>query len=347
MSKKKLFLLFTGLSICLSWYGINAKEAQIKQDEGHLSSSKTEEGESFFYTSPEDSWDENEAAEESHFTSSPSLEAVLQELSLSEEGEATKDTDEMSSEEPHQSFAEAANLDTMTEAEDNTAAYETSNSLPDDFSLDSIDVGELSEAFGHFIGKNLESPGFDFDVSAVIRGIKNAVDGRPSPMSEDDYEKALTYIQEHAFQVLAEQNLEEANRFMKENAQNDRVIELDDGKIQYEVKEEGKGDPVAEGSSPLIHYTGTYLDGTVFGSSSEGEPIAIPLDQTIVGLSKGIIGMREGESRKIYVHPQEGYGTSSHLPPNSLLVFEVKILKSTSQDEHLAMEGENDLEHTQ
>ena len=47
MSKKKLFLLFTGLSICLSWYGINAKEAQIKQDEGHLSSSNTEEGESF------------------------------------------------------------------------------------------------------------------------------------------------------------------------------------------------------------------------------------------------------------------------------------------------------------
>ena len=66
--------------------------------------------------------------------------------------------------------------------------------------------------------------------------------------------------------------------------------------------------------SPLIRYTGKYLDGSVFGASKEEETIS--LDEIIPGLKAGLIGMREGEKRTVYIHPDMAYGTNGYLPPN-------------------------------
>src|SRR5262249_32953701 len=96
---------------------------------------------------------------------------------------------------------------------------------------------------------------------------------------------------------------------------------------------EGTGPAVESHSSPKIHYTGKYQDGTVFGTSEEmGGPITIPLDQTIPGFSKGITGMKEGEKRRLFVHPDLGYGTTGQLPPNELLIFDIEVVKANSDE---------------
>lgn len=56
----------------------------------------------------------------------------------------------------------------------------------------------------------------------------------------------------------------------------------------------------------------------------------ISLDETIPGFNKGLIGMKEGEKRTLFIHPDYGYGTSGYLPPNSLLTFEVELIKANS-----------------
>ena len=43
--------------------------------------------------------------------------------------------------------------------------------------------------------------------------------------------------------------------------------------------------------------------------------------------------MKEGEKRTIYIHPELGYGTSGYLPPNSLLVFEIEVVKANATPE--------------
>lgn len=199
---------------------------------------------------------------------------------------------------------------------------------------DEVDIKKVSEAFGHFIGKNLKMSGLNFDVDSFIQGIRNGQTDKPSPLSEQEYEKQMMLLQERAFKKLSDENLKAAEDFLKKNAKEKGVKELEGGKVQIQIVKEGKGDEVKDDSSPQIQYTGTYIDGTVFGSSQDaGGPITLPLNQTIPGFSKGLKGMKEGEVRKIYVHPDAGYGKTGHLPPNSLLIFEVELIKADNKQE--------------
>lgn len=196
------------------------------------------------------------------------------------------------------------------------------------------EISQLSEAFGNFIGRNLKTTGIDFDIDAVVKGIRDGAAGKPSPLSDADYEQKMIALQESAFKKMAETNLQAADAFLKSNADKPGVKVIEPGKLEFLVLKEGNGPEVKEGSSPQINYTGKYIDGTVFGSSEDaGGPITIPLDQTIPGFSKGLLGMKEGEKRRIFVHPDLGYGTTGHLQPNSLLIFDVEVIKANAQDE--------------
>lgn len=195
------------------------------------------------------------------------------------------------------------------------------------------DILKASEAFGHFIGRNLKAPGINFDMDSIIQGMRDGYAGKPAPLNDKDYEELMAKIQEQAYAKLAADNLKIANDFLEANAKANDVSEIEPRKLQYSVTKEGQGAVVVEHSTPQIKYVGRFQDGTVFGSSEEtGGPITIPLDQTIPGFSKGILGMKEGEQRKLFVHPDLGYGTTGHLPPNSLLIFDVEVIKATAPE---------------
>lgn len=191
------------------------------------------------------------------------------------------------------------------------------------------DILRVSEAFGHFIGRNIKSPGVELNLDSIIKGMREGAAGKPAPMNDKDYEALMMRVQESAFKKLSTENLAAANAYLENNAHKASVIIIEPGKLQYTITHSGTGEAVAEHASPQIQYTGKYIDGTVFGSSADtGGPITIPLDQTIPGFSKGIVGMKEGEKRLLFVHPDLGYGTSGHLAPNSLLIFEVEVIKA-------------------
>jgi peptidylprolyl isomerase len=196
------------------------------------------------------------------------------------------------------------------------------------------DTSKISEALGNFIGRNLKSPGIQFDVESLVKGLRDGAAGKPSPMSDEEYEKAMGELQLKAFNALAETNLEAADKFLNDNAKAEGVIEITPGKLQYKVLQEGKGDAVPEHGTPLINYTGKFIDGSVFGTSENSDgPISISIDNTIPGFSKGLAGMKEGEKRRLFVHPDVGYGKGGQLPPNSLLIFDIEIVKAVSPDQ--------------
>lgn len=189
-------------------------------------------------------------------------------------------------------------------------------------------IAKISETYGHFIVKSLDNPILHLNFDSIVKGMKEAKAGNKAPMSEQEYEETISLMQEYAFKDMADKNLKEANEFMEKNAKEKGVVELEKGKLQMIILQPGQGEAVTEEVIPVVHYTGKYLDGTSFGSSrDQGEPISINLKTTIPGFRQGVMGMKVGEKRKIFIHPDLGYGTSGQLLPNALLVFEVELMK--------------------
>ncbi|XP_055851491.1 peptidyl-prolyl cis-trans isomerase FKBP2 [Episyrphus balteatus] len=82
-----------------------------------------------------------------------------------------------------------------------------------------------------------------------------------------------------------------------------------------------------------VHYKGSLEDGTVFDSSlTRGSPFTFTLgtNQVIKGWEQGLMGMCEGEKRRLVIPPELGYGkhgSGQVIPPNAVLVFEVELMK--------------------
>ncbi len=106
---------------------------------------------------------------------------------------------------------------------------------------------------------------------------------------------------------------------------------MDNGLI-IEVLQEGSGPEAKEGNVATVHYTGTFIDGSVFDSSvTRGEPFAFTLggNRVIAGWEQGVLGMKVGEKRRLTVPYTLGYGEAGYgpIPAKSTLMFDIELLK--------------------
>jgi FKBP-type peptidyl-prolyl cis-trans isomerase len=94
----------------------------------------------------------------------------------------------------------------------------------------------------------------------------------------------------------------------------------------------GGGEEALSGDRVVVHYTGRFVDGTVFDSSVERkEPFqfVLGIGQVIKGWDQGIVGMKVGGKRILSVPSELGYGANDYgpIPGGSTLIFEVELLK--------------------
>jgi peptidylprolyl isomerase len=191
------------------------------------------------------------------------------------------------------------------------------------------EIKSLSETMGHLLFENLQTQHLNMNIDSLVKGIENANAGAAAPLSKQEFIELLSKYKNSLVKVQGQENNRIADDFLTENKQAQGIVSLNDGKIQYIILQEGDGKIVRENDSPLIEYEGKLLDGTVFDSTKlRGQPAMLPLKSTIPGFKMAVAGMKEGEKRKIFIHPELGYGTQGRLPPNSLLIFEVEIVKA-------------------
>lgn len=101
----------------------------------------------------------------------------------------------------------------------------------------------------------------------------------------------------------------------------------------------GEGDVAEGGRTAVVHYTGWLYDpraddrrGLKFDSSLDrGLPHSFPLGRgrVIRGWEEGVLGMREGGIRLLFIPPELGYGESGFgddIPPNSTLTFQIELI---------------------
>lgn len=171
------------------------------------------------------------------------------------------------------------------------------------------------------------------NVDQIIEGIKaRARDEKVPFFDEEEFEEALYVFQEQMYHKEAEANLKLAENFLLKVSKQEEIVELEKDKLYYKTIQEGQG-PSLTTSSLLI----TYSLSTAKPSfelellDSESTPLKLELSNTLSGFSKGLKGIKEGEKRIIYIHPDLAYGESGRLDPNLLLIFEVQAVPETKE----------------
>lgn len=101
----------------------------------------------------------------------------------------------------------------------------------------------------------------------------------------------------------------------------------------------GEGKPTSRGALLVVHYEGFLDDGTKFDSSREkGRPFQFVFGtgRVIKGWDLGLVGMKEGGRRKLFVPSELAYGErqiANLIPPHSNLSFDIELLEVRTRDD--------------
>jgi FKBP-type peptidyl-prolyl cis-trans isomerase len=203
------------------------------------------------------------------------------------------------------------------------------------------DKDKQSYAIGMNIGATMRRQSVDVDPTILARGLKDALAGGKTLLTEDQAKAVMTSLQaqvrkaqEEKAQVAADTNKKDGDAFLAENKSKEGVVALPSG-LQYKVLTEGTGPKPTANDSVVCNYRGTLLNGTEFDSSyKHGQPITIPVGRVIKGWSEALQLMPVGSKWQLFIPPDLAYGprgAGNDIGPNATIVFEVELLSIQPQ----------------
>jgi peptidylprolyl isomerase/FKBP-type peptidyl-prolyl cis-trans isomerase FkpA len=110
-------------------------------------------------------------------------------------------------------------------------------------------------------------------------------------------------------------------------------VSSNSGEVKVTDVTVGSGIEASKGALCFVHYEGLLEDGTKFDSSYDhGRPFEFVLGskKVIIGWSQGLIGMKVGGKRTIFVPANLAYGerqVGKFIQPFSNLIFHVELLE--------------------
>jgi hypothetical protein len=102
--------------------------------------------------------------------------------------------------------------------------------------------------------------------------------------------------------------------------------------LKYVITSHGSGPVAKVGQVAIVHYVGTFMDGSLLDSSRKrGEPFAFTLGmgRVIRGWDEGFALLRVGDQATFIIPPDLAYGPQKRgpIPGNSTLRFDVELLE--------------------
>lgn len=196
---------------------------------------------------------------------------------------------------------------------------------------------KASYAIGMNWGTGLHRQGIDVDSAALIQGMKDALAGGKTLLTEDEARSALMQLQKDMQEkqqakaaAEGEANKKEGDAFLAANKTKEGVVVLPSG-LQYKILKEGSGPKPAATDSVVCNYKGTLINGTEFDSSyKRGEPATFPVTGVIKGWTEALQLMPVGSKWQLFIPPDLAYGArgtpGGPIGPNATLTFEVELI---------------------
>lgn len=200
---------------------------------------------------------------------------------------------------------------------------------------------KVSYTIGAGIGQDLKRQEFKVKATHIIEGIKDGLQGKVK-LTNEEMEKLMSEFQkkqmaefEKKQEKIASENLAKSDAFLEKNKSKSGIKSTNSG-LQYQIINEGKGNKPSISDTVTVNYKGMLIDGTEFDSSyKRNQPATFPLSDVIEGWQEGLQLIAPGGKLKLFVPPQLAYGKKgigNIIQPNSLLVFEVELLKIENSD---------------
>ncbi len=176
--------------------------------------------------------------------------------------------------------------------------------------------------------------GSGIDMQALAAGISDVVNGGSRLMTDEEAFQIIENRQAAAQQeaaVRAEAVAMAGAEWRAENRKQEGVSQTESG-LQYSVITSGEDSAPSPGpdDTVVVHYRGTFLDGTEFDSSySRGVPATFSLNGIIPGWQEALQLMRAGDKWNVVIPPELAYGPrgSGAIGPNETLLFEIELLE--------------------
>lgn len=192
-------------------------------------------------------------------------------------------------------------------------------------------IDTASYAFGLSMARDLKKRGLkNLNGKLVAQAIEDYFTDQPIRIKEGDEYQAINEVLTAAAEELKNEQTAAGDTFLAEN-KTKAGIETTSSGLQYEIVRGAEGPKPAATDSVTVHYKGALLSGKVFDSSYDrGEPISFELNRVIQGWQEGLQLMPVGSYYRFYIPYQLGYGergAGNDIPPYSVLVFDVELLK--------------------
>jgi FKBP-type peptidyl-prolyl cis-trans isomerase FklB len=196
---------------------------------------------------------------------------------------------------------------------------------------------KFSYALGMKMGGNLKKQDVPVDPTILARGLKDALAGGKTLLTDDEAQAALTDVQndlrkkqQEKMQQAGAANKKEGETFLAANKGKDGVKTLPSG-LQYKILKEGTGAKPAASDTVSCNYRGTLTNGTEFDSSAKhgGQPATFPVSGVIKGWTEALQLMPVGSKWELFIPPDLAYGDRGAGPdigPDSTLIFEVELV---------------------
>jgi FKBP-type peptidyl-prolyl cis-trans isomerase FklB len=199
---------------------------------------------------------------------------------------------------------------------------------------------KFSYALGMNIGngykQGLEKQSVEFDANLVAQGVKDALSGAKTRLTEDEAKAVLTEVQteinkqrQEKMKEASDKNKAEGAAFLTANKSKEGVVTLPSG-LQYKILTAGIGPKPTASDQVVCNYRGTLIDGTEFDSSyKRGKPATFGVGQVIKGWTEALQLMPVGSKWQLFVPSDLAYaerGAGAEIGPNATLIFEVELI---------------------
>jgi FKBP-type peptidyl-prolyl cis-trans isomerase len=203
------------------------------------------------------------------------------------------------------------------------------------------DPGKKDFVAGYQLMSNLKSQGADLKLDPMFEGMTKASAGKELGMTPEEvnslmqaFTKLVEKKQMAKVKAQSDANLAEGEAYMRKVSAEDPNAKMLENGVQYQVLAEGNGPMPTAGQKVKVDYHGTFVDGTVFDSTtkpldgSKPTPAEFNVSEVVPGFSKALQSMKVGSKWKICIPGPQAYGAGGRgkIGPNQALCFEITLL---------------------